>query len=76
MESPPVTPETVLHAYEISSEKNHDVYDCFYLTLARDANTDVLLTTDRDFEALCEDEPFEYVNPVPEDVLTEFHTVP
>ena len=75
MESPEVTPETILHAYEISSEKNHDVYDCFYVALARDANADVLLTTDRDFEALCEDEPFEYVNPVPEDVLAEFHTV-
>jgi predicted nucleic acid-binding protein len=75
MESPAVTPETILHAYEISSEKNHDVYDCFYVALAREAEADTLLTTDRDFEALCEGEPFEYVNPVPEDVLTEFHTV-
>lgn len=75
MESPNVTPETILHAYEISSEKNHDVYDCFYIALARETDADILLTTDRDFETLCEDEPFEYTNPVPEDVLTEFHTV-
>jgi predicted nucleic acid-binding protein len=75
MESPPVTPETILHAYEISSEKNHDVYDCFYIALARETDADTLLTTDRDFEVLCKGEPFEYVNPVPEDVLTEFHTV-
>jgi predicted nucleic acid-binding protein len=75
MDSPPVTPETVLHAYEISSQKNHDVYDCFYIALAREADADRLLTTDRDFEALCKNEPFEYVNPVPEDVLTKFHTV-
>jgi len=75
MESPEVTPETVLHAYEISSEKNHDVYDCFYVALGREADADVLLTTDQGFETLCEGEPFEYTNPVPADVLTEFHTV-
>lgn len=75
MESPTVTPDTVLHAYEISSEKNHDVYDCFYVALAREAEADVLLTTDRDFEKLCEEEPFDYSNPVPEDVLAEFHSV-
>lgn len=75
MESPEVTPDTVLHAYEISSEKNHDVYDCFYIALAREAEADVLLTTDRDFEQLCEEERFDYTNPVPEDVLTEFQSV-
>jgi predicted nucleic acid-binding protein len=75
MESPTVTPDTVLHAYEISSEKNHDVYDCFYVALAREAEADVLLTTDRDFEKLCGEEPFDYSNPVPEDVLAEFHSV-
>lgn len=67
--------ETVLDAYEISAAKNHDVYDCFYLALARSVDADVLLTTDRDLEALCSDEPFEYLNPVPEDVLSEFATV-
>ncbi|WP_336025471.1 type II toxin-antitoxin system VapC family toxin [Halobellus salinisoli] len=75
MESVEVTPETVLDAYEISAEKNHDVYDCFYVALARRANADALVTTDRDFETLCDDEPFEYVNPVPQSVLSEFHTV-
>ncbi|WP_123538227.1 type II toxin-antitoxin system VapC family toxin [Halosimplex salinum] len=75
MESLDVTPETVLHAYEISAEKNHDVYDCFYVALAREADADRLLTTDRDFADLCADEPFEYSNPVPEAVLSEFHTV-
>jgi predicted nucleic acid-binding protein len=75
MESVDVTPETVLHAYEVSAEKNHDAYDCFYVALAREADADRLVTTDRDFEALCADEPFEYVNPVPDDVLSEFHDV-
>jgi hypothetical protein len=75
MESVTVTPDTVLTAYEISAEKNHDVYDCFYLALARETNADRLVTTDRDFERLCADESFEYVNPVPEEILSEFHTV-
>lgn len=75
MEFVDVDDETILSAYECSAEKNHDVYDCFYVALARQANADVLLTTDRDFEALCESEYFEYVNPVPEEVLKNFHSV-
>ncbi len=73
MEPVEVTPKTILAAYEISAEKNHDVYDCFYIAVAREANADCLVTTDRDFETLCEDEPFEYVNPVPDEILSEFH---
>jgi len=65
--------ETIEAAYEISAEKNHDVYDCFYLALARDADADRLVTTDTDFQALCADETVDYVNPVPEDVLAQFH---
>lgn len=75
MESIDVDRQTVLDAYDISANKNHDVYDCFYIALARRANADRVVTTDTDFEDLCEDEPFEYVNPVPEHVLSEFHTV-
>ena len=75
MESVRITSETVLDAYDISSERNHDVYDCFYLAVAREAAADRLLTTDRDFESLCKGEPFEYTNPVPEDILSEFYTV-
>ena len=66
---------TVREAYEISAAKNHDLYDCFYIALARQAEADRLVTTDRDFETLCKDEPFDYVNPVPESVLEEFHSV-
>lgn len=75
MEPVQVTPETVLDAYGISAEKNHDVYDCFYIALAREADADRLVTTDRDFERLCRDEAFEYTNPVPDEVLSEFSTV-
>jgi predicted nucleic acid-binding protein len=75
MEFVDVDAQTILDAYEISAEKNHDVFDSFYLALAREADADQLLTTDRDFERLCQDEPVEYINPVPDDVLKKFHTV-
>ena len=75
MEPVQVVPDTVLDAYDISAEKNHDVYDCFYIALARSVDADSPVTTDRDFEELCEDEPFEYTNPVPDDVLSEFRAV-
>lgn len=75
MASVAVERETILDAYDISAEKNHDVYDCFYIALARAADADRLVTTDRDFERLCADEPFDYVNPVPDEVLSKFHTV-
>ena len=75
MESIDVTEQTVLEAYEISAEKNHDVYDSFYVALARRAQADSIVTTDRDFEQLCRDEPFEYVNPVPGEVIERFDSV-
>jgi predicted nucleic acid-binding protein len=75
MEPVQVVPDTVLDAYDISAEKNHDVYDCFYIALVRSVDADSPVTTDRDFEELCEDEPFEYTNPVPDDVLSEFRAV-
>lgn len=67
------TDTTVLEAYEISAEKNHDVYDAFLLALARSYDADYLLTTDTDFDKLCETEDVTCQNPIPaekRDVLT------
>lgn len=75
MESLNVDQQTILDAYDVSAEKNHDVYDCFYIALARQADADVLVTTDRDFTGICENEPFDVVNPVPDEVLSEFASV-
>lgn len=64
---------TVLDAYDISAEKNHDVYDAFLVTLARSYDADYLLTTDTDFDELCETEDVTYQNPIPaekRDILT------
>lgn len=63
--------ETLLESYEISAEKNHDVYDCFFVSLARSHEADGILTTDTDFEILCEGEEFRYLNPLPESVLSD-----
>lgn len=63
------TDGAMLDAYEISAEKNHDVYDSFIVALAREHDADLLVTTDTDFEALCADEAVEYRNPVPLDEL-------
>lgn len=73
LEFVPVDAATLLEAYEVSAERNHDVFDCFYVALARRADADALVTTDRDFEGLCEEESFAYENPVPDDVLERFH---
>lgn len=67
--------ETLLEAYKISATRNHDVYDCFLIALAREHDIDSLLTTDNDFEGLCADETLTYVNPVPRSVLEQFDSV-
>lgn len=65
--------ETLLASYEIGAEKSHDVYDCFFVALARQHKVDTILTTNTDFELLCDNEDFSYVNPVPESLyLTSF----
>lgn len=65
--------EAILDSYELSAEYDHDVYDCFLVSLSRHHEVDAILTTDSDFEELCDGERFEYRNPVPEDVLVRFH---
>lgn len=54
-------------AYEISAEKNHDVYDSFIVALARSYDADYLITTDCDFADLCANEDTTYLNPIPDD---------
>lgn len=58
--------ETLLDAYDVSAEKNHDVYDSFVLALADAYEVDYLITTDTDFDGLCDGEDVQYVNPVPD----------
>lgn len=59
------TEKTLLDAYEISAANDHDVYDSFVLALARSYDADYLLTTDADFDELCDGEDVRYVDPIP-----------
>lgn len=59
------TETTILEAYEISAKNNHDVYDSFILALARGYDADYLITTDDDFDELCNNEDVTYTNPIP-----------
>jgi predicted nucleic acid-binding protein len=59
----------LLDAYEISVEKDHDVYDSFVVAMARAYDAQYLITADTDFDDLCESETFVYRNPIPEQKL-------
>jgi len=59
------TEATLLDAYEISAENDHDVYDSFIVALVREYDADYLLTTDDDFDDLCDGEDVKYTNPIP-----------
>jgi len=60
------TETTLRDAYDRSAENGHDVYDSFVLALALSYDADYLLTTDADFDDLCDGEDVTYVNPVPD----------
>jgi len=59
------TETTILDAYELSAETGHGVYDSFIVALAREYDADYLITTDSDFDDLCDGEHVTYVNPIP-----------
>ena len=64
--------ETIRSEYEIAEQKHHDVFDCFYVTLARQEHETKILTTDIDFRTLCREEEFDYLNPVSRNILSAF----
>jgi len=68
----PLRRETILRAFELAEELNHDVYDCVYLALALQEGAVAIVTTDTDFERLCEAIGIRYENPVPLEVLKKF----
>ena len=64
--------ETVLESFRLAKELKHDVFDCVYLAFALQEKAQGIVTTDTDFERLCEKVGLEYVNPVPREVLQRF----
>lgn len=64
--------ETIIEAFKYSNELKHDIYDCYYLALAKQENATSILTTDTDFDKLCKKIGLNYENPVPLDILKKF----
>ncbi|XES76403.1 MAG: type II toxin-antitoxin system VapC family toxin [Candidatus Bathyarchaeia archaeon] len=69
---PALTRETILKGFQLADELGHDVFDCMYLALARQENASAIVTTDTDFEKLCNQTDLKYINPVPVEVLRRF----
>ncbi len=64
--------ETIVEGFRLATELNHDVADCMYLALALQEKASSIITTDTDFEKLCNHAGINYVNPIPRDVLKRF----
>ena len=64
--------ETIIEAFKYSNELNHDIYDCYYLALAKQEKASSILTTDTDFDKLCNKVGLNYENPVPLNILKTF----
>ena len=64
--------ETILEAFKLSKDLNHDVSDCMYLALALQEGASSIVTTDTDFEKLCSQIGISYLNPVPKEILRRF----
>ncbi len=62
----------IISAFKYSNELNHDIYDCYYLALAKQENAESILTTDTDFDILCKKIGLSYENPIPLDILKSF----
>ncbi len=69
---PALRRETILEGFRLSKELNHEVSDCMYLALALQEKASSIITTDTDFEKLCNHVSLKYVNPVPKEVLKRF----
>ncbi len=67
-----MTRKSIDHAFQLSQELRHDVYDCCYLALAIQEGAGGIITTDSDFETLCKKKRLRYENPVPKKILREF----
>ena len=69
---PSLSREAILNGFCLAKDLNHDVFDCMYIALALQENASGVVTTDTDFEKLCNHVGLEYINPVPREVLKRF----
>ena len=69
---PSLSRETILEGFRLAKDLKHDVFDCMYLALALQEKAAGVITTDTDFEKLCNQIGLKYINPVPKEVLKRF----
>ncbi len=69
---PALSRETMLMGFKLAQDFNHDVFDCMYLSFALQEKAAAIITTDNDFEKLCNRLGLKYINPVPKEVLKRF----
>ena len=68
----PIEKRIVLEAFELAHELRHDVFDTIYVSAALRNGASTIMTTDTDFQRLCQRKKLKYVNPVPKQVLEKF----
>ncbi len=68
----PIEKETIHLAFNMAHELHHDVFDTIYLSAAIQTGASSIITTDTDFQRLCQKKKLRYVNPVPTQVLEKF----
>jgi predicted nucleic acid-binding protein len=64
--------KTIHQAFDLARELHHDVFDTIYLSAAIQIGASAIITTDTDFQRLCQRKKLRYVNPVPTQVLEKF----
>lgn len=64
--------ETIAESFELANKLRHDVFDCVYLAFALQEKANGIITTDTDFERLCNNVGLEYLNPIPKNILKRF----
>jgi len=64
--------ETIIDGFRLAEDLNHDIFDCMYLALALQENASSVITTDTDFEKLCNRVGLKYINPIPREALKRF----
>ena len=64
--------ETILEGFRLAKDLKHDVFDAMYLALALQEKATAIVTTDTDFEKLCNQVDLKYINPVPREILRRF----
>ena len=69
---PSLSRETIVHGFRLAQDLKHDVFDCMYLALALQEKASAIVTTDTDFERLCDPLGLKYINPVPREILKRF----